>query len=104
MKATIEGEVHLNGYHFPIQIINLKKPIPFTLTNGKVKYINEVKIPEQMDDFMELMFDRYIEYEGGRTYPIKITVELDDDALVYPPDWVNPIIKEFHRYDENEEN
>lgn len=39
------------------------------------------------------------EYKEGTSYPIKITMELDDRAFVYPPDYVNPIIADFHKYD-----
>lgn len=100
MKVTIEGEVNFKVDGWSIhRTIHLKKPIPFTMDNGTVKSISDIKILPDVDSFMELMLDRYIEYKEGTSYPIKITMELDDRALVYPPDYVNPIIADFHKYD-----
>lgn len=100
MKATIEGKVNFKvGGWGTLRTIHLKKPIPFTMDDGTVKSLSELKISSDVDDFMEAIFDRYIEYKEGTSYPIKITMELDDRALVYPPDFVNPIIRDFHKYD-----
>ena len=69
------------------------------MNDGTVKSLSELKISSDVDDFMEAIFDRYIEYREGTSYPIKIAMELDDRALVYPPDYVNPTIADFHNYD-----
>ncbi|MDD6419426.1 MAG: hypothetical protein PUF66_04630 [Clostridium sp.] len=100
MKVTIDGEVNyeVDGWSTH-RTIHLKKPIPFTMDDGTVKSLSELKISSDVDDFMEAIFDRYIEYKKGTSYPIKITMELDDRALVHPPDYVNPIIADFHKYD-----
>lgn len=100
MKTTIEGKISYEVSGWSIhRTIHLKKPIPFTMDDGTVKSISDIKILPDVDSFMELMLDRYIEYKEGVHYPVKITIELDDKALVYPPDYVNPIIRDFHKYD-----
>lgn len=96
MEVTIEGKIDFELAHSLCgkvrRKIMLDKPIPFTMDDGSVKYLDYVLIPDDMDSFMEKIFDRYIDYKEGKATHIKITMELDDDVLIYPPDYRNPLV------------
>lgn len=83
MKATISGKIEYdsNGWYRVKRKLVLDKPIPFTHIDGKVEMLNSILIPDGMDDVMETMFDRYIEYDSKFKCPITISIELDDKVL-----------------------
>lgn len=96
MKATIEGKVQYKVGSFAgpsSRKIILNKPIPFTKYDGSINYLDNIYIPSDMDDFMETIFNRIIEYDEEKPASIKITIELDDSVLTPPSEWINPIIR-----------
>lgn len=84
MKAELEGNIYYDcGWFYntsPCVAIKLSKPIPYINRDGEKCLLKGIPI-DDFQSFLQSIFVRDVKFKNGYHPRIKISVELDDEAL-----------------------